>query len=45
MTARRTTWAPIGPQYEVALGDWTEPKTVIPEVVTEYLISVGDGAR
>lgn len=46
MTARWPAWAPIGPEYEVAPGDWLEAKTAIPAaVVAEYLMAEGDGAR
>lgn len=46
MTARRPTWAPIGPECEVAPGDWLEIKTAVPApVVGDYLMTVWDGVR
>jgi hypothetical protein len=47
MAALRSIWAPVGPEFQMAQGDWRETKTapqpVCVAVGSEYLMVAGNG--
>jgi hypothetical protein len=46
MAALRPIWAPVGPEFQMAQGDWRETKTALQPVCvavgSEYLIVAGN---